>query len=349
LNFPPEEIFAQWAEKVQTIDSMAFIHWPSIAPIEKPNFSPARPCRKMECVELRHLRYFLAVADAAHFTRAAQKLYVSQPTLSQQIKQLEDELGTPLFHRGAGGVQLTVAGERFRPYAERVLHEMDEAVSALGQSEVAPALPLRIGALEGTGDYLLPSVVARAVEKSGLQIEVETLPALELQRAVAREELDLAIGTLPAPSLNAEPLFDEDLALWLPPSHRLGAHARVRVSDLDGVAVMCPSPSSALRTLLDDALGRAGIAVRVLAQFDSPEAVFRAAVAANCPAILPAPMLQESLHPGQARGWRAVALTNPRPHRTIALLRRKGRDERAGVRPFVTHLVAVVGELLKME
>ncbi len=294
------------------------------------------------------MRYFLAVADAAHFTRAAQKLYVSQPTLSQQIKQLEDELGTPLFHRGAGGVQLTVAGERFRPYAERVLHEMDEAVSALGQSEVLPLEPIRVGALEGTGDYLLPSVVARAVA-AGLQIQIETLPALELQWAVAREELDLAIGTLPAPGLNAEPLFDEDLALWLPPSHRLGAHARARVSDLDGVGVLCSSPHSSLRAILDDALSRAGIELRVLAQFPSPEAVFRAAVAANLPAILPAPMLQEPLHPGTARGWRAVALTNPRPHRTIALLRRKGRDERAGVRTFVSHLGAVVAELLKPE
>lgn len=301
-------------------------------------------------MELRHLRYFLAVADAAHFTRAAQKLYVSQPTLSQQIKQLEDELGAPLFHRGAGGVQLTVAGERFRPYAERVLREMDEAISALGHGEQEqPVEPLKVGALEGTGDYLLPPVVARAIEQSGLQIQVETLPALELQWAVAREELDLAIGTLPAPSLNAEPLFDEDLALWLPPAHRLGAHARVRVADLDGVGVLCPSAPSALRTIWDDALSRAGIQVRVLAQFASPEAVFRAAVAAGVPAILPAPMLHESLHPGQARGWRAVALTNPRPHRTIALLRRKGRDERAGVRPFVAHLGAVVGELLKPE
>jgi len=320
-----------------------------INPIEKSNVLLGCVRFTIEGVELRHLRYFLAVADAAHFTRAAQKLYVSQPTLSQQIKQLEDELGTPLFHRGAGGVQLTVAGERFRPYAERVLHEMDEAVSALGQGEAAPLEPIKVGALEGTGDYLLPPVVARAVSQSNLQIEIETLPSLELQWAVAREELDLAIGTLPAPSLNAEPLFDEDLALWLPPSHRLGHHARVRVADLEGVGVLCPAPPSALRTILDDALSRAGIEVRVLAQFSSPEALFRAAVAANVPAILPAPMLQESLHPGIARGWRAVALTNPRPHRTIALLRRKGRDEKAGVRPFVAHLVAVVGELLKPE
>ena len=101
-------------------------------------------------MELRHLRYFLAVADAAHFTRAAQKLWVSQPTLSQQIKQLEEELGAPLFHRGAGGVQLTAAGEKFRPYALRVLREMEEAVAAIGHDEAAP------------GDHVLVEQAAHA-------------------------------------------------------------------------------------------------------------------------------------------------------------------------------------------
>src|SRR3954471_3204268 len=99
-------------------------------------------------MELRHLRYFLAVADAAHFTKAAQKLWVSQPTLSQQIKQLEEELGAPLFHRGSGGVQLTAAGEKFRPYAERALREMEAAVAALGEADSTPYELLRVGALE---------------------------------------------------------------------------------------------------------------------------------------------------------------------------------------------------------
>ena len=172
-------------------------------------------------MELRHLRYFLAVADAAHFTKAAQKLWVSQPTLSQQIKQLEEELGAPLFHRGSGGVQLTGAGEKFRPYAERALREMEAAVNALGEAAPLPGASLKVGALETTGDYLLPLVVARAVRESKLQISVEILPALELQWAVARSDLDVALGTVPATTVVAEPLFDEDLAIWTPPLHTL--------------------------------------------------------------------------------------------------------------------------------
>lgn len=300
-------------------------------------------------MELRHLRYFLAVADAAHFTKAAQKLWVSQPTLSQQIKQLEEELGAPLFHRGSGGVQLTTAGEKFRPYAERVLREMEEAVAALGEAEAAPGESLKIGALEGLADYLLPDVVARAVSESKLEISVETLPALELQWAVARAELDLAIGTLPAASVTADPLFDEDLAIWTPPAHRLGAKRRARMAELEGMPLFCLSKPTPLRELLDDAAERAGLTLRIVAQFPSSEAVLRAATAAKMPAILPAPMLQYAQHHAEVGGWNAVALTNPRPHRTIALLRRKSREENPAIRTFIAHLNTCVGELLRPE
>jgi LysR family cyn operon transcriptional activator len=300
-------------------------------------------------MELRHLRYFLAVADAAHFTKAAQKLWVSQPTLSQQIKQLEDELGAPLFHRGSGGVQLTASGEKFRPYAERALREMEAAVVALGEAEELVGESLSVGALETTGDYLLPAVVARAVSESKLQIRVETLPALELQWAVARSELDLAIGTLPAASVVGEPLFDEDLALWTPPHHRLSNARRARLAELDGVGVFCLAAPSSLREILDDSTARAGISLRILAEFPSAEAVLRAANAAQVPVILPAPMLQLQMQEALSSGWHAVALTNPRPHRTIALLRRKGREENPALRAFVAHLNGVVSELLKPE
>ena len=295
-------------------------------------------------MELRHLRYFLAVADAAHFTRAAQKLWVSQPTLSQQIKQLEEELGAPLFHRGAGGVQLTAAGEKFRPYAERVLHEMEEAVAAIGGDESAPGESLHIGALQGVADYLLPAVVARAVCESKLEIRVSTFGADELAAMIKDGALDLAIGALDNSS-HGEPLFDEDLVLWTPPAHRLSG-ARARFGDLDDVPLFCVGAPSPLRELLDDAAERAGITLRAVGEFASLGAVAAAAQMAKMPAILPAPMLRSLLN---AQGWSAVALTNPRPHRTIALLRPKSHRENPASRVLVAHLNAVVGELLKPE
>src|SRR6185436_2769928 len=84
-------------------------------------------------IELRHLRYFLAVADTAHFTRAAAKLHITQPTLSHQIRQLEGQLNLLLFDRIGRRVQLTAAGELLLPYARRVMRELDQAQSALNE------------------------------------------------------------------------------------------------------------------------------------------------------------------------------------------------------------------------
>ncbi|RYG65324.1 hypothetical protein EON80_17550 [bacterium] len=101
--------------------------------------------------------------------------------------------------------------------------------------------------------------------------------------------------------------------------------------------------------MLDDGAGRAGIELRILAEFPSADAVLRAATAARLPAILPAPMLQLQMQDAMAKGWHIVALTNPRPRRTIALLRRKGREENQALRTFIAHLNGIVGNLLKPE
>src|SRR5271155_4734082 len=112
-------------------------------------------------MELRHLRYFLAVANTLHFRRAAEALDVSQPTLSQQIQQLEKELGTTLFDRIGKRVGLTVAGETFRHHAQRVLHELDEAQVALLELEGLKRGKLHVGAVQTLNTYLIPPIIAR--------------------------------------------------------------------------------------------------------------------------------------------------------------------------------------------
>jgi len=105
-------------------------------------------------IELRHLRYFLAVAEASHFTRAAETLYISQPTLSQQIKQLEAELGTTLFDRIGKRVILTEAGEILRAHAQRVLVELEQA-QAVQELEGLQRGELTVGTVQTVNAYMI--------------------------------------------------------------------------------------------------------------------------------------------------------------------------------------------------
>src|SRR5215468_8981191 len=99
-------------------------------------------------IELRHLRYFLAVAETSHFTRAAQKLHVTQPTLSHQIRQLEGQLDLPLFDRIGRRVKLTAAGAMLVPHARRVLRELEDAQVALGELHGLKRGELKVGIVQ---------------------------------------------------------------------------------------------------------------------------------------------------------------------------------------------------------
>lgn len=111
-------------------------------------------------MELRHLRYFLAVADTLSFTRAAEQAHVSQPTLSQQVRQLEEEVGSTLLERAGRRVQLTPSGEIFRDYAQRALKEISSGTTAIAELEGLKHGALTIGVFESFTTSLLPPLLA---------------------------------------------------------------------------------------------------------------------------------------------------------------------------------------------
>src|SRR5262249_19029546 len=112
-------------------------------------------------MELRHLRYFLAVAESAHFTKAAQRLHVTQPKLSHQIRQLEGQLNLPLFDRVGRRVKLTSAGELLLPHARRVLRELEEAQTALGELHGLKRGELKVGIVQTVNACVIPEIVGR--------------------------------------------------------------------------------------------------------------------------------------------------------------------------------------------
>ena len=155
----------------------------------------------MPTVELRHLRYFVAVAEELHFRRAAERLYVAQPAVSEQVRKLEEELGVRLFDRTHRSVTLTPAGAAFLDEARRVLRQAEIARMAARSAAQGSADQLRLGHLP----ELLPGSVTRALRMLGaggarMQIRLETGPALRLIGQLRAGQVDAVVVGLPVPA-----------------------------------------------------------------------------------------------------------------------------------------------------
>ena len=152
-------------------------------------------------MELRHLRYFVAVAEELHFRRAAERLHVAQPAVSEQVRKLEDELGVRLFDRTPRNVGLTDAGTALLPEASRVLRQAEAAQLAARSARDRPGRVLRIGYVPTALLASIPRTVRRLIATMpNLQTTMEPGSGLELVDAVRADDLDVAIVSLPVPT-----------------------------------------------------------------------------------------------------------------------------------------------------
>ncbi|WP_222437564.1 LysR family transcriptional regulator [Quadrisphaera oryzae] len=222
-------------------------------------------------VETRLLRSFVVLAEEQHFGRAAARLHVAQPALSQQLKSLEQQVGARLLDRSTRRVELTDAGRLLRERALQLLADLDRTTADLALVAAGRAGRVRIGFV-GTATYaLLPSVARRVREElPGVELELRgELLAPALLDAVAADDLDLAVlrpsGPPPA-GLVVEELRREPLVVALPTGHRLAGRDAVALADLAGeVLVAHPSGRrSMLQPLVLDACRAAGVEPEVI-------------------------------------------------------------------------------------
>jgi len=301
-------------------------------------------------MNIQHLKYFLKVAETCHFTRAAEALYVSQPTLSQQIGQLEKELGAPLFDRIGKKVRLTQAGEVFRAYALRALREMDEARVALAELEGLERGALCVGAVQTVNAFLLPEIVARfARAHSGVTLHVEELSGDDIERGLLEGRLNVGIGFVPPASgdIEAQPLFGEELVLAAPTNHRLARRRAVRLHELDGEPLALLSRDFCTRRLFDQSARQAQIAPRVVVEMNSIEALLATVRASGIATVLPALALRGEAERDAAPNangpcLHAIALSDPTPRRSVGLMWRRHAYRCAATRAFTSEALAVV-------
>jgi len=188
-----------------------------------------------EAMELRHLRYFVAVAEELHFGRAAARLMIVQPSLSQQIQQLEDELGFPLLKRTKRSVELTDAGKVFLVEAQQILAQVQEAKRAARRANLGEVGRLAIGYISSSTYDLLPMML-RAYRDYFPAVEVilRELTTQEQVRALEANVIQVGLLRLPinSPLLNAEVVRREPIVSVLPEKHPLAAQEQIAVSQL---------------------------------------------------------------------------------------------------------------------
>jgi DNA-binding transcriptional LysR family regulator len=195
-------------------------------------------------VELRRIRYFVAVAEELHFRRAAARLHLAQPALSQQIRKLELELGVQLLHRSKRSVSLTTAGSAFLNEARRVLRQADEAVRTAQGARDGALGNLRVGHLPDTvPSKLLRVFAAFAASHPGVNVAPETVQMRRAIEDVRNGRLDVAVVALPAPvsGLQVTPLDLEGTLVAIADRHPLSGRASVPMERLgDEQLVLLP-------------------------------------------------------------------------------------------------------------
>jgi DNA-binding transcriptional LysR family regulator len=293
-------------------------------------------------MQFQQLAYFVAVAEARHFTQAAERMRVAQPSLSKQIKALEADLGAPLFSRARGNVTLTAAGEALLPLARRILADADTA-----RQEVAELAGLRRGRVRlGATPSLCAGLLADALARfhrayPGIELLVEEGGSRDLIRALARGQLDLSLIIMPLqsddPSLVTEEILRENLVV-VAPSHEQIKGPYLRIEDLRGRAMVMFRRGYDVREATLAACRQAGFEPRFAVQGGEMDAVLRFVEAGLGVAVVPSMVLD-----GRP-GLLGTPLAPPGLSRTIALAHRKDVEPTRAAQAFRQTLLSFVLE-----
>lgn len=279
-------------------------------------------------MELRHLRYFLAVADNLSFTRAADQLHVTQPTLSHQVRQLEEEIGSVLFDRIGRRVHLTPSGETFRGYAQKALKEINSATAAISELEGLMHGTLTVGVFESFSTSLLPPLLAKFCDLyPGVHVTVRQLPTGQLEEQLDNGNLNLGIAYSPPATdkIVAEKLFDEPLALVVGTKHALAHRRRIHMAALDGEPLMLLTAEFPSRRLLESRFAAVGAKPRVVLEINSIQATLATVSSTKLATILTKRMAKT------VPGLHCIELV-PTIMRTVAMFWRRGGYRTAAAR-----------------
>jgi LysR family hydrogen peroxide-inducible transcriptional activator len=335
----PGPVAAAWADA-----SPAWIVFPGSITIayRNPFPNPSPPHAEADTMNLRDLRYLIALADLRHFGRAAEACHVSQPTLSTQVRKLEDELGVALFERAPRQVMLTPAGKDIVERARRIWAEVEQMREAARRTADPEAGSVRLGLFPTLAPYLLPHVVPgirrRFPRLELLLVEEKTEALLGLLRS---GRIDAAVLALPQhdEGLEMEFLFEEPFVLALPDAHPLAGHRNLALAELSDQHLLLLEEGHCLRDQALEVCGLAGSGEKEGFRATSLETL-RQMVAAGVGMTL-LPMLAVKPPVPVSGNIRLLAFRDPPPSRRLGMFWRRS----SAMAPFLRQLASQLREL----
>lgn len=282
---------------------------------------------------LRHIRYFLAVAEHLNFTRAAEALHVSQPTLSQQIRQLEDTLRVQLLDRSGRTIQLTDAGTAYMRYAQRALQELRAGERAIHDVQELSRGSLRLAMTPTFTAYLIGPLLEKYNRHyPDITLNIVEMPQDRMEALLNEDALDVGIAFRETRSADIEiqVLFVEALAMMVGKSHPYAKRrTALKLSEFESETLVLLNEEFATRHYIDRYCRQHNVAPRIAMEVNSISAVIEIVSRSTLATLLPAAIA------GEHSELHLVKLEPAPPQRTAALLLRKGAYRSAATLAFI--------------
>ena len=294
-------------------------------------------------LDFGQLEAFVQVAAHNSFSRAAEALQLTQPSITARIQSLERVLGEELFERSGRGVSLSDAGTVFLPHAERILQMLQEAKDNLEEVRSVQAGSLRLGSALTVSTYVLPRILRTFHSRhAGVEVVVHTGRSEQVLKMLLSDEVQVGlVGSLTHPDVESINLYADEVILVSDPEHPFAANGEATIEEVGSQPVILSDRGSSYYSLIHGFFRQAGVVPNVAMELDSIEATKRMVEEGLGIALLPRVCLERELKQGLLA---EVAVTNaPAISRQIALIYRKSRKQARTVHAFLDVLQSMYG------
>ena len=285
-------------------------------------------------MDLHQLRGFYEIARTRSFTRAADKLFLSQPAISLQIKALEDELGKALFDRKRREIRLTEAGEVLFKYVQQIFDGLEDARNEIAALDKEVSGRLVVGTSDTNCTYILPDALEEFRRcYPGVDLDIRNRISPEIANLVATDEVDIGLVTLPVRHRDVQEhtLLERQDVLICRPDHRLGGRKRMRLADITPFPLLVLERGSTSRQLLDAALVKGRVCPPIAMELGGIEVLKRFVEIGLGLAVVPQVAIAAEVERGQLHAIRLTGL----PASRVGWIERRGRVRSAAASAFI--------------